>query len=131
MATAPLNTPLPRPCFSSQCLTVSKVICCHHSMQQFFDDNSDHIAHVGSSFRCSCKAYGTVQIYFCFCPHCLRDTQCHGNVEKLNQKFYKYCVVEDDIKKLIFRGSSRFSNCRETKAPIFFIPRLKFIAGNH
>ena len=69
--------------------------------------------------------------YTCFCPHCLRDTQCHGNVEKLNQKFYKYCVVEDDIKKLIFRGSSRFSNCRETKAPIFFIPRLKFIAGNH
>ena len=113
MATTP-------PCFSSQCLTVSKVMCCHHSMGTFFDDNSKHNVHVESSFRSSCKAYGTVQICFCFCQHCLCDTQCHGNVEKLNRKFYKYCVVEDDIKKLIFRGSSRFLKYRVTKAPTFF-----------
>ena len=109
MATSPLNAPLPlpsplpcRPFLTSQCHTVSKVLCCLHSMQQFFDDNSEHIVHIGSTFRCRCKAYGTAQIYFCFCSHCLCDMQFNGNIENLNNRFYKYCVKEDDIKKLIF-----------------------------
>ena len=120
MATAPLNTPLPRPCFSSQCLTVSKVICCHHSMQQFFDDNSEHIAHVGSSFRCSCKAYGTVQIYFCFCPHCLHDTQCHGNVEKLNQNFTNIVLWKMILKNLFLEVHLDFRIAEKLKH-LFFL----------
>ena len=134
-----MNTPLPlptsplphRPFFTSQCLTVSKVICCPHSMQTFFDDNSEHIIHIGCSFRCNCGLYGTTQIYFCFCAHCLKDTQCNGNLDSISCSFYKYCVSEDDIKKLTFRGSCRFLNSRKTKAPIYFSLQLyKFIGAN-
>ena len=100
-------------------------------MQQFFDDNSEHIVHIGSTFRCHCKTFGTAQIYFCFCSHCLRDMQFNENIENLNNRFYKYCPNEDDIKKLIFTGSCRFLNYREAKAPIFyFVPQLKFVGGN-
>ena len=111
--------------------STGKFICCTHSMQTFLYDNSEQIIHIGSSFRCCCRPYGTTQIYFCFCPHCLRDTQCNGNLDGINCRFHKYCVNEDDIKKLIFRGSYRFLNSRETKAPIFFsVQLLKFVGSN-
>ena len=43
-----------------------KVICCKHTMEDFYRMNKEFVVDMNIFFQCDCNAYGTIEFIFAF-----------------------------------------------------------------
>ena len=63
-----------------------KVICCKHTMEDFYRMNKEFVVDMNIFFQCDCNAYGNHRMYFCVCCPCLKDLQEDESLYVLNNR---------------------------------------------
>ena len=112
-----------------KCLT-SKFIIGFHVTQKFYDMNKKLLVNLNPTFYCECDTYGNHQLFFCVCTDCYKNVSKKDyNIELINKKWMKLCVLSTSLYALTFSDTMRFFSFDDIIkfVPIFWCYRKKLI----
>ena len=86
-----------------------KVIVCLHVTQKFYDMKRKLLVNLNPTFCCDCSIYWNHQLFFCVCTDCYKNiSKKDYNIESVNKKWMKFCVLSTSLDSLTFSGTISF-----------------------
>ena len=87
----------------------AKIIVCLHSVQKFYDTNKEILINLNSTFKCTCnETYGRHRLFFCLCVECYKVIKKDCDVNLVNNKWMKFCILRPSLDILNFNGNMLF-----------------------
>ena len=87
-----------------------KVICCSHTIEDFYKPNKEFINYTNIDFNCDCEAYGNRAICFCICYPCFPNLKSGTNLSAANSYWLKFCSHSENLKSLSLNAEMKFLN---------------------
>ena len=87
----------------------TKIIVCLRSAQKLYDINKQTYVNLNATFKCACnETYGSHRLFSCLCVQCYKDIKSDCNVDLMNNKSMKFCILRPTLDILNFNGNMRF-----------------------
>ena len=85
-----------------------KVICCPHTMEDFYKLIKEFINDTNIDFNYDCETYGNHAICFCICYPCFENLKSGTNLSAVNSYWLKFCSHSENLKSLSLNAEMRF-----------------------
>ena len=99
----------------------AKIIVFLHSAQKLYDTNKEILINLSPTFKCVCnETYGSHRLFFCICVKCFKDVKRNCDLNLVNNKWMKFCILQSSLDILNFHGNMRFLSCNDIMVMFHF-----------
>ena len=94
-------------------MVLIKIICCTHTMREFYKPNKEFVVDTNVDFKCDCQGYGNHTICFCVCCKCYQNLKSGTKLSAVNDYRLKFCSYSENLKTVMLNTEMRFFKYRE------------------
>ena len=107
--------------YSNEKMSHAKIVVCIHSAQKFYDTNKEILINLNSTFKCTCnETYGSHRLFFCLCVECFKGIKRNCDLNSVNNKWMKFCILRSSLDILNFNGNMRFFSFKDIIGNVSF-----------
>ena len=94
-------------------MVLIKIICCTHTMREFYKPNKEFVVDKNVDFKCDCQRYDNHAICFCVSCKCYHNLKSETNLSAVNDYWLKFCSHSENLKAIMLNAEIRFFKYRE------------------